>query len=133
MVEVARTRVGGRARIELGNLLAFAPPQPVAATTCFRSLHFVDDRAAWFLHLASFTERKLVFDFSPRRVPPATVRAELAAAGFTRVELRPFFVPQHRRLPLALAVALELAGRVPPLAHLLLRRNFPLIAAAWRG
>ena len=48
----------------------------------------------------AFTERKLVFDLNPRQYRVADVRRPSCdAAGFARVELRPFFVPQTRRLP----------------------------------
>ena len=62
MLEVARRQHGARARFELGDLLTYEPSEPVAATTIFRSLHFVDDRVAFFRRVAGFTEKKLVFD-----------------------------------------------------------------------
>jgi hypothetical protein len=132
MLEVAAARLAGRGRVERGDLLAYEPPEPVAATTCFRSLHFVPDRAAWFRGLAGFTEKKLVFDVAPRRVPLATIRAELRAAGLPNVAVRPFLVPQHVAVPAPVAAALRAAERVPPLARLLLARRFAVIVAAWR-
>lgn len=133
MVAVARERLGGRGRIELGDLTTWAPPAPVAMTSCFRSLHFVPDRTAWFRHLASFTEKKVVFDVSPRRVPLATLRRELAAAGLTRVDVHPFFVPQHGRLPGPVAAGLRVLEGTGPLAAALLRLRFVAIVAASRG
>src|SRR4051794_35173020 len=66
MVAAARARLGAAAKILQGDLLAYVPPQPVAATAIFRSLHFVADRRAFFAHVAAYTEKKLVFDANPR-------------------------------------------------------------------
>jgi SAM-dependent methyltransferase len=131
MVEVARTRLPVE-QIDVGDLLAYEPPVPVAATTIFRSLHFVEDRVAFFRHVAGFSERKLVFDFSPRRYALAEIRDELRAAGFTALATRPFLVPQHARLPAPAAAVLAAAERTP-LARLLLRYRFALICAASFG
>jgi methyltransferase family protein len=133
MVAAARARVGDAAEIVAGDLLAYVPPRPVAATTIFRSLHFVGDRRAFFAHVAAYTERKLVFDANPRRLPLATLRAELAAAGLDRVETRPFFLPQHAALPAAAARALELLERSGPAARAVLSRRFNVIVAATRS
>lgn len=133
MIEVAGARIGDRGRVELGDLTTWTPPAPVALTTCFRSLHFVPDREAWFRHLASFTEKKVVFDVSPRRIPLATLRREAAAAGFTRFDVHPFLLPQHGRLPGPAASALGLLERTGPLAQALLRVRFVAICAASRG
>ena len=75
------------------------PGAPVAATTVFRAIYYAHDRAAFFARAARFTERKLVFDLNPRQYRVADVVAELEEAGFGRVVLRPFFVPQTQRLP----------------------------------
>lgn len=133
MIEVARARVGARGRIEAGDLTSYVPDVPVALTTCFRSLHFVPDREAWFRQLATFTEKKIVFDVSPRRVPLATIRRELAAAGLTRLDVHPFLVPQNVRLPAPVAGTLQLIERAGPLARTLLRVRFVAICAASRG
>jgi hypothetical protein len=116
----------------LGDLLTYEPPQPVAATTIFRSLHFADDRVAFFRHVGGFTERKLVFDVSPRRYRLDELRAELRAAGWTGLATRPFLVPQHGRLPRPAAGALQALEHVRPVADLLLRRRFALVCAAFR-
>ena len=132
MVHAARTRLAGRAKVELGDLNDYAPPEPVAATTVFRAIYYARDRAAFFARVARFTERKLVFDLNPRQYAVDVVRAELRAAGFTSIELRPFFVPQTVRLPgpvLAGAKALERSG---PLARLGLRARFTYLVAASR-
>ena len=58
--------------------------------------------------------------------------ADLHAAGFGAVALRPFFVPQTVSLPgpvLAAAKALERSG---PLARLALRVRFTYVVAASR-
>jgi SAM-dependent methyltransferase len=116
---------------ETGDLNTFAPPEPVAATTVFRALYYADDRAAFFRRIAGFTTRKLVFDLNPRQFPLATIRAELAAAGFGAVAVRPFLVPQNVALPSpvrAVAIALE----PTPLARLALRFRFTYVVSAAR-
>lgn len=133
MIEVARRRHGDRARFERADMLAYRPPEPVAATVCFRSLHFVADRPAFFRRLASFTERKVVFDADPRRYPAERIRSDLAAAGLDRMELHPFFVPQHRALPAPVAAALAAAETRPVLAGAILRRRFNVLVAGYRG
>jgi hypothetical protein len=55
-----------------------------------------------FGRIASFTEKKLVFDLNPRRFRLAEVRSELRAAGFDRLDVHPFFVPQRVALPAGL-------------------------------
>ena len=45
MVSAANRR--GR-NVVLGDLNDYEPPQPVAATTCFRAIYYADDRAAFF-------------------------------------------------------------------------------------
>ena len=58
--------------------------------------------------------------------------AELESSGFRRVELRPFFVPQTRRLPTQVTAALVAAERTGPLARLALRARFTYLVAAVR-
>lgn len=133
MVEAARRNLAGAAPIEPGDLNDAVPPGPVAATTVFRAIYYARDRAAFFRHVAGFTERKLVFDLNPRQYGVGEVVRDLRAAGLDRVELHPFLVPQTRSLPgpaLAALVALE---RVGPLARLLLRARFTYVVAASRG
>jgi hypothetical protein len=132
MVEAARVRLGERAPVELGDLNEYAPPQPVAATTVFRAIYYAHDRAAFFRHVAGFTEKKLVFDLNPRQYRLEEVLADLRAAGLAHTTLRPFFVPQTVALPRslgALARALERAG---PLARAALRYRFTYLVAASR-
>src|SRR5205814_8481908 len=106
MVAAARARRAGRGAAALGDVNAYAPPELVAATTVFRALYYADDREAFFRRIAGFTTKKLVFDLNPRQFPLREIRAELAAAGFTQLALRPFLVPQNVALP---AVARRLA------------------------
>jgi SAM-dependent methyltransferase len=114
----------------LGDLNDYEPPDPVAATLCFRAIYYARDRRAFFERIARYTEQKLVFDLNPRQYRLDDVRADLEAAGFARLELRPFLVPQTVALPrpiLAAALALERSG---PLARLLLRVRFTYVCAA---
>lgn len=132
MVDAARARLGDRAAVDHGDLNAYVPPERVAATTVFRAIYYADDHAALFRRVAGFTERKLVFDLNPRRSAIATVTDELRAAGFRHVELRPFFVPQSRRLPGAALAALKGLERSGPLARVALRHRFTYFVAAVR-
>jgi SAM-dependent methyltransferase len=132
MVDAARRRLGGRAAVGVGALNVFVPERPVAATTVFRAIYYAHDRAAFFARAARFTERKLVFDLNPRQYPVGVIVDELEEAGFGRVVLRPFFLPQTRRLPgpaIALAKAAERTG---PLARLALRARFTYLVSACR-
>ncbi len=133
MVAAARRRLGDRAEIAHGDLNDYTPPSPVAATTCFRAVYYARDRPAFFRRVGGYTERKLVFDLNPRQYRPGDVLAELRSAGFTGVELRPFFVPQRIALPSALAAAFRAAERTGPLARLALRFRFTYLVAAWRS
>jgi SAM-dependent methyltransferase len=132
MVEEARRRLGDGAAVDLGDLNDYAPPAPVAATTVFRAIYYARDRAAFFRRAAEYTRTKLVFDLNPRQYRVEDVLADLRAAGFADVRLRPFFVPQTVALPgpvVALARALERTG--PP-ARLALRFRFTYLVAASR-
>ena len=131
MVEAARKRLGKSAEIELGGVDDYTPPAPVAATTIFRAIYYAADRAAFFRRVAGFTEKKLVFDLNPRQYRLADVRAELAAAGFSELSIRPFFVPQTVALPGPLLRLLVAAERFRP-ARILLRARFTYVCAAWR-
>jgi SAM-dependent methyltransferase len=131
MVDAARRRLEGRADVDLGDLNEYALPEPVGATTVFRAIYYARDRKAFFEHVRSFTERKLILDLNPRQYRVDDVVHELRAAGFSSVELRPFFVPQTVSLPgpaLAVAKGLERSG---PLARLALRARFTYLVAAF--
>jgi Methyltransferase domain len=130
MVKAGRGR--GR-NVVLGDLNDYEPPEPVAVTTCFRALYYADDRAAFFRRVAGYTERKFVFDLNPRQYGVEDVCADLRAAGFDRLELRPFFSPQHVSLPRPVASVLYAFERSGPLARLLLAVRFSYLCAAFRG
>ena len=91
------------------------------------------NRRALFGRIAGYTEKKLVFDLNPREYRLADVRADLAAAGFDRIAVRPFFVPQSRALPAALLATLRGLERCGPLARLILRFRFTVLCAASRS
>jgi hypothetical protein len=122
MVEAGRAR--GR-ELVLADLNTFEPESPVAATTLFRALYYANDRGALFTRIRRYTEKKLVFDLNPRQFGLEDVRADLQAAGFSRLDTQPFFVPQTRSVPFL--TALE---RIGPVSQLLLRYRFTVLCAA---
>jgi len=129
MVEAAHRR--GHGDVVLGDLNDYEPPEPVAATLCFRAIYYARDRRAFFQHVRAYTTKKLVFDLNPRQYRLDDVQRDLRAAGFDRAVLRPFLLPQKTALaaPLRrLAIALERSG--PP-ARLLLRFRFTYLCAAF--
>jgi hypothetical protein len=128
---VAEARTKGRAIVH-ADLNDFEPDGPVAATTVFRAIYYARDRLAFFRRVAGYTERKLVFDLNPRQYRVADVLADLRAAGFGEISLRPFFVPQTVALPRPLARAFVAAERAGPLARLALRIRFTYLVAASR-
>jgi SAM-dependent methyltransferase len=130
MVEAARRRLGED--VHSGDLNDFRPEAPVAATTVFRAIYYARDRLAFFRQVGAYTEKKLVFDLNPRQYRLDDVRMDLEAAGFDRLDLRPFLVPQRVALPGPLAAALEAAEHTP-LARLALRFRFTFVCAAFRG
>ncbi len=132
MVAQASRRLAELAPVEVGDLNEYVPPSPVAATTVFRAIYYARDRRAFFSHAAAFTEKKLVFDLNPRQYRPDDVVADLRASGLTRVDLRPFFVPQTVALPRAAMAAARAFERSGPLARLALRVRFTYLVAAYR-
>jgi SAM-dependent methyltransferase len=129
MVVAARARNPG-VPFEVARSEEYEPSEPVDATICLRSFYYPPDRQAFFRRVRGYTLKKFVFDFRPRVHDPASVVADLEAAGFARIELRPFFLPQLRHLPGAvvpLVFALERSG---PLASLAARRYGRLFCAA---
>jgi SAM-dependent methyltransferase len=127
MVGAAQAR---GARVELADLNDYNPPEPVAATTCFRAIYYARDRRAFFRRVAAYTDKKLVFDLNPRQYDVGEIRVDLAAAGFDKITLRPFFVPQTVSLPGPLASFLRAAERSGPLARAALRFRFTYLVAA---
>jgi len=130
MVKAGQLR--GRS-VVLGDLNDYEPSEPVAATTCFRAIYYAKDRAAFFRRVAEYTERKFVFDLNPRQYRVEDMCAEVRAAGFDQVELRPFFSPQRFSLPRSVASALYALERSGPVARLLLTMRFSYLCAAFRG
>lgn len=126
MVEVARRTLGDRV---VRGSWDYVPPAPVAATTIFRSLYLVPDRARFLARVRGYTTRKLVFDFDPRAYSTAAVLADLRAAGWERVELRPFLMPQRAGLPRPVQALLDGVEGVPG-ARVLTRVRFPLLVSA---
>jgi SAM-dependent methyltransferase len=118
--------------VRVADINEYEPSEPVQATMVFRALYYVADRKAFFTHVGSYTEKKLVFDLNPRQYSLGVVAAELREAGFGRLETRPFFVPQTVSLPVVGALALRGLERTGPLAALLLRYRFTLLLAASR-
>ena len=132
MVEEAGRRLGDEAPVEVGDLNAYTPPAPVAATTLFRALYYAEDRERFFRHAAAFTEKKLVFDLNPRQYPLEDVAGELRRAGLPQIAVRPFFVPQTTALPRSLLAAAKALERSGLLARLALRLRFTYLVAASR-
>jgi hypothetical protein len=126
---VGAARASGR-HVVRGDLNDYVPPQKVAATTCFRAIYYARDRGAFFTRVRDYTERKLVFDLNPRQYRLDDVRADLRAAGFEQLEIRPFFVPQRFRLPAPLAGGLHRLEGTNAVARLLLRFRFTYVCAA---
>jgi SAM-dependent methyltransferase len=115
----------------LARIEEYVPPEPVDATLCLRAFYNPPDRRAFFEHVASYTRRKFVFDFRPRAHPPGPIVADLRAAGFTSIELKPFFLPQRTRVPRALVPGVYALEHTGPVASLLLRRYGRIFCAAW--
>ena len=132
MADAARERLGARAAVDLGDLNDYVPPSPVAATTVFRAIYYARDRRAFFRHVAAYTQMKLVFDVNPRQYRVDDVLADLRAAGFRDIELRPFFVPQTVGLPAPVLAAAKVLERSGSFARLALRVRFTYVVAAAR-
>src|SRR6266540_7440276 len=97
-------------------------------TTLFRSL--VHD--AFFARVGSYTRTKLVFDLNPRQYDVDEMLGRVRAAGFPRVELRPFLFPQRFPLPFPLDALARAMEQVGALARLALRYRFTYVVTAWR-
>lgn len=133
MIEAARHRLRDAAELEVGDLNDYAPPDPVDVTTVFRAIYYATDRPAFFRHVADYTRKKLVFDLNPRQYPVGAIRQELREAGYRKVTMRPFFVPQTQVLPAPLLTTAILLERSGPLARLALRFKFTYVVAAEPG
>ena len=126
MVEVARRALGDRV---VQGSFDYEPPALVDATTIFRSLYLVPDRRTFLERVRGYTLRKLVFDFDPRAYRTRDVLADLRAAGWERIELRPFLLPQRASLPGPVQAALYALEPVPG-ARLITRVRFPVLVSA---
>jgi len=126
MVEVGRRELGDRV---VHGSFDYVPPGPVDATTIFRSLYLVPDRRAFLARVRGYTRKKLVFDFDPRAYSTVELLADVRAAGWERIELRPFLMPQRARLPRPLQAALWALEPLPG-ARALTRVRFPLLLSA---
>ena len=120
MVEVARRRHPGVSFVAERSE-AYRPPEPVDATICLRAFYYPDDRIAFFRGIAEYTKQKFVFDFRQAAHPAHTVERDLRTAGFTRIVMRPYFVPQRRAVPGLAVSALEAVERTGPLGLFLSR------------
>jgi SAM-dependent methyltransferase len=129
MIEAARAR-HPEAHFELGTIDEYEPPEPVACTICLRAFYYAADRRAFFANARGYTRTKLVLDIRPQAYDVGEIRADLLAAGFGSVELRPFFLPQSRRLPAPLRAAAYALERGGPAARLVLRRHGSWFCAA---
>jgi SAM-dependent methyltransferase len=121
MVEAARRRYSG-IEFVASRQEDYTPPEPVEATLCLRAFYYPEDRVAFFRQVAAYTKVKFVFDFRQPEHSADSVLADVRAAGFTRIELRPFFTPQRRALPGIALTLLGLLERTGPLALLLSKR-----------
>jgi SAM-dependent methyltransferase len=130
MVEAGRRR--GREMVH-ADLNEYAPAEPVAATTIFRAIYYANDRRELLERIAGYTEKKLVFDLNPRQYRLDDVRADLRAAGFDALALRPFFVPQTHAPARPLALLLRALERSGPIARRVLRARFTYMCAAYRS
>jgi len=126
MVEVARRALGDRV---VQGTFEHVPPAPVDATTIFRSLYLVDDRRAFLERVRGFTRSTLIFDFDPRAYETRAVLADLRAAGWERIELRPFLMPQRASFPASVQRLLFALEPLPGARHLT-RVRFPLLVSA---
>ena len=100
----------------------YFPPEPVDMTIALRSFYYPEDRLAFFTQIAGFTKVKFVFDFRPRTQPAGPILADLRAAGFKGIELRPFFLPQRRALPGPAIPIVHALERTGPVGLLVARR-----------
>src|SRR5262249_20280908 len=121
MIAAARRRNPGL-EFTSGRMEDFEPPDPVELTICLRSFYLAEDRVAFFRRVCGYTRKKFVFDFRPVAFPVERVVSDLCAAGFARIELRPFFLPQRRALPGAVLPVLSALEHTGPLGLALTKR-----------
>jgi hypothetical protein len=115
MLKAARRRNPGSVFVR-GLMEKYEPPEPVDLTICLRSFYLAEDQVAFFARVGAYTKKKLVFDFWPSVHPADPVVRDLRTAGFSKIELRPFFtqrVPPRRSRRRDGARA-DVRGRSPP-------------------
>ncbi len=100
----------------------YDPPQEVDATICLRAFYYPEDRVAFFRRVRSYTRKKFVLDFRQAENSAESVLGDLRAAGFSRIEVRPFFTPQRKALPGFSLPLVSLVERTGPLAMALSHR-----------
>jgi len=126
MIDIARRALGDRVAVAG---FEYVPPGPVDATTIFRSLYLVPDRRAFLARVRSYTRVKLIFDFDPRAYDVHELVADVHAAGWERVSLRPFLQPQRSTLPRPVQAVLHALEPLPG-ARILTKVRFPLVVTA---
>ncbi len=126
MIEVARRTLGDRVVV---GTFDYEPREHVQATTIFRSLYLVPDRRGFLARVRSYTTTKLVFDFDPRAYDAGALLADIRAAGWINVDVRPFLMPQRASIPWPLQTALWAIEPLPG-ARSLTRLRFPLLVSA---
>ena len=121
MVSAAQKRNPGLAFVT-AKMEDFEPREPVDLTICLRSFYLAEDRVAFFERVRGYTRKKFVFDFRPVVFPAEGVIGDLQAAGFSRIDLRPFFLPQRRALPGTALPLLSMLEHSGPLGRALTKR-----------
>jgi SAM-dependent methyltransferase len=117
MIAEARARLGESVRLEVAAMDEYEPSEPVDLTLCLRAFFYPADRIAFFRRVAGYTRVKFVFDFDPRVFDRAELERDLRAAGFDRIVLRPFFLPQRVSVPAPVRGLLGLLEHAGPLAR----------------
>jgi SAM-dependent methyltransferase len=102
----------------------YTPPEHVDATIFMRTIYLVTDRPGLFSRVFAYTRIKFVFDFDPRVQDEQAIVAELYAAGYADVSVRPFLLPQRHRLPRPVQRSLYVVEPFA-VARLLMRAGLP--------
>ena len=95
-----------------------------AVMRCFYK--YAIDPLATLSEVCRLCRKKLILDFSPRRISPTEVLRHVHAAGFPIVRLRAFLVPQKRILPPPLQRILSACEEWPLIYRPLVRKKFHL-------
>jgi Trans-aconitate methyltransferase len=131
--EMVAAAVARGRNVVQADLNEYEPDARVQATTIFRAIYYARDRPALLERIAGYTEKKLVFDLNPRQYSVADVRADLLAAGFDRLVLQPFFVPQTVAPSAVIAWSLRRAEQTGAVARLVLRMRFTYMCSAFQA